>query len=207
MFFSKNNSFLSNFGTAMSDQFFTHINQFAAVSREDFQRIIMFFEFQNVSKKQVLIEAGNSCSHNFFVLKGCLHMYFTNEKGIERTVQFAIDDWWMTDCLAYLNQTKSGFTIQAVEDTQLLSITFDGQEQLLEEFPQLERYFRIMYQIGYGSSLMKMKHMFDFSKEEIYLHFTEHYPDFAQRVPQYLIASFLGLTPEYVSEIRAKKRS
>ena len=154
-----------------------------------------------------MIEAGNSCSHNFFVLKGCLHMYFTNEKGIERTVQFAIDDWWMTDCLAYLNQTKSGFTIQAVEDTQLLSITFDGQEQLLEEFPQLERYFRIMYQIGYGSSLMKMKHMFDFSKEEIYLHFTEHYPDFAQRVPQYLIASFLGLTPEYVSEIRAKKRS
>jgi len=191
----------------MSEQFFAHINQFVAVSKEDFQRIITFFEFQNVSKKQVLIQAGSSSTHNYFVLKGCLHMYFTNEKGVERTVQFAIDDWWMTDCLAYLNQTKTEFSIQAVEDTQLLSISFSEQERLLQDFPLLERYFRIMYQIGYGSSLRKMKHLFDFSKEEIYLHFTEHFPDFAQRVPQYLIASFLGLTPEYVSEIRAKKRS
>ena len=191
----------------MSDQFFSHINQFVAVSKEDFQRINTYFDCQNVSKKQVLIEAGSSCTLNYFVLKGCLHMYFTNEKGIERTVQFAIDDWWMTDCLSYLNQTKTEFAIQAVEDTQLLSITFEKQEQLLEKFPQLERYYRIMYQIGYGSSLRKMKHLFDFSKEEIYFHFTEHYPDFAQRVPQYLIASFLGLTPEYVSEIRAKRRS
>ncbi|WP_036385556.1 Crp/Fnr family transcriptional regulator [Muricauda sp. MAR_2010_75] len=191
----------------MSEQFFAHINKFIPVSHEDFQAIITFFEFQNVFKKQLLLEAGNSCTHNYFVLNGCLHMYFTNEKGVERTVQFAIDNWWMTDGLAYLNQTRTDFTIQAVEDTKLLSITFEKQEQLLKEFPQMERYFRIMYQIGYGASLRKMKHMFDFSKEEIYFHFTEHFPEFAQRVPQYLIASFLGLTPEYVSEIRAKKRS
>ena len=71
----------------------------------------------------------------------------------------------------------------------------------------LERYFRTIYQIAYGASLIKVKYLYDLSKEEIYLHFTEHFPDFAQRVPQYLIASFLGLTPEYVSEIRAKNRS
>ncbi len=191
----------------MSEQLFSHINKYVSVSPEGFQVIITFFEFQNVSKKQLLIQAGNSCAHNYFVLNGCLHMYFTNEKGAERTVQFAIDNWWMTDCLAYLNQSRTDFTIQAVEDTQVLSITFEKQEQLLKEFPQLERYFRIIYQIGYGSSLKRMKHMFDLSKEEIYLQFTDHYPEFAQRVPQYLIASFLGLTPEYVSEIRAKKRS
>lgn len=191
----------------MSEQLFTHINKFSAISPEDFNRISSFFEFGKASKKQVLIEAGSFCSQNFFVLEGCLHLYFTNEKGVERTVQFAIDNWWMTDNLAYLGQTKTGFTIQAVEDTELLSISYEKQEQLLQEIPQLERYFRIMYQIAYGSSLMKMKYLYDFSKEEIYFHFTEHFPEFAQRVPQYLIASFLGLTPEYVSEIRAKKRS
>jgi CRP-like cAMP-binding protein len=191
----------------MPEQLFNHINKFASVAKNDFEKIKAYFEIQNVSKKQVLLEAENYCTHNYFVLKGCLHMYFINEKGMERTVQFAIDNWWMTDCLAYLDQTKTNFNIQAVEDTQLLCISFQEQEKLLNEFPELERYFRIMYQIAYGSSIMKMKHMFDFSKEEIYFHFTEHYPEFVQRVPQYLIASFLGLTPEYVSEIRAKKRS
>ncbi|MBO0322424.1 Crp/Fnr family transcriptional regulator [Muricauda sp. CAU 1633] len=191
----------------MSEQLFAHINKFVTVSNEDFQRINSFFESQSVSKKQILMEAGSPCDQNYFVLRGCLHMYFTSEKGVERTVQFAIDNWWMTDGLAYLNQTRTDFNIQAVEDTELLSISYEKQEQLLKEFPQLERYFRIMYQIGYGSSIMKMKYLFDFSKEEIYFHFTEHFPEFAQRVPQYLIASFLGLTPEYVSEIRAKKRS
>lgn len=191
----------------MSTQLFSHINTYVSINNEDFEGISSFFEFQNVSKKETLMEAGTSCTYNYFVLQGCLHMYYTNEKGMERTVQFAIDNWWMTDCLAYLNRTRTDFNIQASEDTKLLSISFEKQEQLLKAFPQLERYFRIMYQIGYGASIMKMKYLFDFSKEEIYLHFTEHYPDFAQRVPQYLIASFLGLTPEYVSEIRAKKRS
>jgi CRP-like cAMP-binding protein len=191
----------------MSTQLFSHINTYVSINNEDFERISSFFEFQNVSKKETLMEAGTSCAYNYFVLQGCLHMYYTNEKGMERTVQFAIDNWWMTDCLAYLNRTRTDFNIQASEGTKLLSISFEKQEQLLKAFPQLERYFRIMYQIGYGASIMKMKYLFDFSKEEIYLHFTEHYPDFAQRVPQYLIASFLGLTPEYVSEIRAKKRS
>ena len=191
----------------MSEQLFTHINKFITINLEDFKTIIPFFEFRSASKKEILLEAGSPCNHNFFVLGGCLHMFFTNEKGVERTVQFAIDDWWMTDCLAYLTRSNTDFNIQAVEDTELLSITAENQEQLLKEFPQLERYFRIMYQIGYGSSLMKMKYLFDLSKEDIYFHFTEHFPDFAQRVPQYLIASFLGLTPEYVSEIRAKKRS
>ena len=113
----------------------------------------------------------------------------------------------MTDFLAYQNKTRTGFYIQAVENTQLLAISYQDHERLLAEFPILERYFRMVYQIAYGSSLMKMKYLFNYSKEELYFHFTDHFPEFAQRVPQYLIASFLGHTPEYVSEIRAKKRS
>lgn len=134
-------------------------------------------------------------------------MFFVNEKGVERTVQFAIENWWMADFLAFQNKNQTEFSIQAVEKSQLLCISYEKQEQLLAQFPQLEKYFRIIYQIGYGAALVKMKYLFDLTKEEIYFHFTENFPDFAQRVPQYLIGSFLGLTPEYVSEIRAKKRS
>lgn len=134
-------------------------------------------------------------------------MYFTTEKGTERTVQFALECWWLTDFLAFQNHTSTNFNVQAVEKSQVLSLSNVQQELLLEEFPMLERYFRTIYQIAYGATLVKLKYLYDLSKEEIYLHFIEHFPEFAQRVPQYLIASFLGLTPEYVSEIRAKNRS
>ncbi len=131
-------------------------------------------------------------------------MFFIDDKGTGRTVQFAIENWWLTDNLAFLNKQKSDFIIQAVEHSKILSISFEQQEKLLNEFPKLEKYFRSIYQIAYGASMFRLKYIFGFSKEERYFHFIEKHPQFAQRVPQYLIASFLGLTPEYVSEIRVK---
>ncbi|WP_298794718.1 Crp/Fnr family transcriptional regulator [uncultured Allomuricauda sp.] len=191
----------------MSQQLFEHLNRFVQISKGDFKDIIEFFEVKKVEKKEVLARAGTLCNSIFFVEKGCLRMYFISEKGIEQTIQFALENWWMTDDLAYTERNPSDFYIQAVENAQVLSISYDQQERLLHTFPQLEKYFRRVYQIAYGSSIRKMKYLNSFSKEEIYFHFTAHFPEFAQRVPQYLIASFLGLTPEYVSEIRAKKRS
>jgi CRP-like cAMP-binding protein len=191
----------------MPKELFEHINKFIEVNEADFQIILSFFDFRNLRKKEIIVEANSQCNFNHFVLNGCLHLFFINNKGTEQTVQFAIENWWLTDFLAYHNRTITGFYIQAVENTQILSITYQKQEQLLKQFPQLEKYFRSIFQISYGSSLMKMKYLYDFSKEEMYFHFTKQFPEFAQRVPQYLIASFLGLTPEYVSEIRSKKRS
>lgn len=191
----------------MSEVFRKHLQQFITVDTSVSEEILSHFEIKNAKKKELIAEAGHPCTHNYFVLKGCLHMFFTTEKGTERTVQFAIEGWWLTDFIAFQNRGITDFSIQAVELTQLLSISKDNFDELLERFPQLEKYFRSVYQIGYGASLVKMKYLFDFSKEEIYFHFTENFPEFAQRVPQKLIASFLGLTPEYVSEIRAKRRS
>ena len=191
----------------MSKQLYNHLNKYIPLKIRDFEGIISYFKPQKVGKREIVLTSGQYCQHLYFVETGCLQQYFTTEKGMERTVQFAIENWWMTDFLAYQNKTRTGFYIQAVENTQLLAISYQDRERLLAEFPILERYFRMVYQIAYGSSLMKMKYLFNYSKEELYFHFTHHFPEFAQRVPQYLIASFLGLTPEYVSEIRAKKRS
>lgn len=192
---------------ATIESFFGHLCQYVDISKEEFNDILSFFEERNLAKKEILMHAGGPCTHAHVVLKGCMHMYFVNEKGVERTVQFALENWWLTDFLAFQNKSNTDFFIQAVEKSEVLSISLDQQERLLEKYPKLERYFRMIYQTAYGASLMRTKYLSDFSKEEIYLHFVEHYPTFAQRVPQYLIASFLGLTPEYVSEIRAKKRS
>ncbi|PCJ98467.1 MAG: cyclic nucleotide-binding protein [Flavobacteriaceae bacterium] len=191
----------------MLKQVIAHLNKFIEVNEKDAQEILTFFEVRNLKKKEIIAEAGSLCNFNYFVLSGCLHMYFITDKGTERTVQFAIENWWMTDYLALHHRTASDFFIQAVEDAQILSITYDKQEQLLTQFPKLERYFRIINQISYGSSIRKVKHIYNLSKEEIYFNFITQFPEFEQRVPQFLIASFLGLTPEYVSEIRGKKRS
>ncbi|HAS40187.1 MAG TPA: Crp/Fnr family transcriptional regulator [Microscillaceae bacterium] len=188
-------------------QFLEHIKKFTEFEQEDFCRVQDYFDMEMYHKKDIILSAGSKCNCNYYVLEGCLHMYFTGENGIDRTVQFAIENWWMTDNLAYQKGETTDFNIQAVENTTLLKITAGRQEKLLREFPALETYFRKIYEIAYGASLMKKKYIFDYSKEEMYYHFTKSFPQFAQRVPQYLIASFLGLTPEYVSEIRAKKRS
>lgn len=186
---------------------FEHLNQFVDVSNTDFQEMLQYFEGHHLNKKEMVTEGGKMCNYNHFVLTGCLQMFFTDSKGIEHTIQFAIENWWISDYLAFHKRTESDYSIQAVEDAQILSISYENQERLLTLFPKLERYFRIIYQIAYGASLRKKMFLSELTKEENYFHFTEHFPEFAQRVPQYLIASFLGLTPEYVSKIRSKKRS
>lgn len=186
---------------------FLHIRRYVDLDPLDFPGILAAFSTQKVKKKEHLMVAGTPCINHFFAVKGCLNMYFISAGGTKQTVQFAIENWWITDYLAYGSQRKSEFFIQAVEPSTVLKIDYRAQEQLLESFPELEKYFRKLYQIAYGASLMRVKYQFEWSKEEIYLHFTQQFPDFAQRVPQYLIASFLGLTPEYVSEIRRKQFS
>ncbi|UTW65462.1 Crp/Fnr family transcriptional regulator [bacterium SCSIO 12643] len=191
----------------MSKELFNHFNKYVKINEPDFEQMLLFFDQIELKKKELLMRSGQRCYKNHFVLKGCLHLFFVNDKGIERTVQFAIENWWLTDFLAFHHGSTTEFSIQAVEPTQVLSISYQNQEILLQKFPQLEKYFRHIYQISYGAALIKMKHLYNFSKEEMYFNFIEQFPEFEQRVPQYLIASFLGLTPEYVSEIRSKNRS
>lgn len=99
------------------------------------------------------------------------------------------------------------FYIQAVENSVVLVIDKQLQDKLVLEHPKLERYFRFIYQRAFAASQMRIKYLYDFSKEEAYLQLCKNQPEFVQRVPQYLIASFLGFTPEYLSEIRNQKRS
>lgn len=189
------------------ERLFEHLNKVVRVTGEEFREMLPCFNRRHLNKKEMVTDGGKRCDYNHFVLAGCLHMFFIDNNGVERTIQFAIEDWWISDYLAFHKRKESDYYIQAVEDSQILSLSYENQEKLMALFPQLERYFRILYQIAYGASQQRRVFLYELSKEENYFHFTEYYPQFAQRVPQYLIASFLGLTPEYVSKIRSKKRS
>jgi len=191
----------------MVELFKAHLDKFVSINNSEFLEIISFFEERTVLKKENILEEGQICKKHFFVLKGILRKFYINEKGSEQTTEFAIENWWMTDNMAYEHLLPTEFYIQAVEKTELLVITQKNQELLLSQFPQLERYFRFVYQRAYAATQMRIKYIFSLAKDEFYFQLLKKHPEFVQRVPQYLIASFLGFTPEYLSEIRKKNLS
>lgn len=188
----------------MSQIFRQHLEKFIKINDDDFEKIVSFFEVKTFAKKVNLLEEGQICKYNYFVLNGLLRKFFINEKGTEQITEFAIETWWMTDNISYEHKIPSEFYIQTVERSEILVISNDSQEKLLEEFPVMERYFRFVYQRAYAANQMRVKYIFSLSKEEFYFSLLKKQPAFVQRVPQYLIASFLGFTPEYLSEIRKR---
>lgn len=191
----------------MSDVLKAHLRKFISIDDDEVDEVLSYFETREVKKKENLVTEGEVCKQHFFVQKGILRKFFITEKGVERTTEFAIENWWMTDVFAFESRSASQFYIQAVERARLLVVTRDNQEEMLRQHPLMEKYFRCVYQKAFGATQMRMKFLHDFSREESYHHFKNNQPEFLQRVPQYLIASYLGFTPEYLSEIRRKSIS
>ncbi|MCC9043244.1 Crp/Fnr family transcriptional regulator [Myroides sp. M-43] len=169
--------------------------------------IVSYFEQLTVKKKECIQESGMLCDKMFFVLRGCLRSYYVKTNGGEQTIDFAIENWWITDNKAFEEGTISSFSIQAIEATDILMITTRQFVLLLEESPIMEKYFRCVFQRAYAAAQYRLKYLYEFSREELYFHFEESYPEFVQRIPQYLMASYLGFSPEYLSEIKKKKFS
>ena len=184
-----------------------HINRFVRLNDNEFEQLLGYVKPVNARKKQNLHEAGKVCKSNFFVRKGCLRLFFINDKGVEQTIQFALENWWLSDYTSFSSQQTSLFYIQAVEKSEVLAINFPAQEKMLQQFPQMERYFRLIHQRAHAASQYRLKGLFSQTREKIYHDFCKQYPAFVQRIPQYLLASFLGFTPEYLSEIRGKRIS
>jgi len=188
----------------MANAFKNHTQKFVPISDAEYLEVIRYFELQVVQKKENLLIEGQTCKMHYFVLNGILRKFFINEKGVEQTTEFAIENWWMTETFSYLNQSPTEFYIQAVEKTEFLCIGKTQMEILLEQHPIMEKYFRSIYQKAYAAAQMRIKFVYEHSRESLYRHFSKSQPAFLQRVPQYLIASYLGFTPEYLSEIRKK---
>lgn len=191
----------------MSQELTDHIQKIVRLSQQEALQIPDRFQTLKIKKKKILLEEGAPCHHIFFVLKGCLRMYFLKENGTEQTTDFALEQWWLTDFTAFQNHRNSAYSIQAVEPSEVLRIDFQSFETLLKDFPVLERYFRLIHQRACAAAQTRVRLLYELSREELYRDFALKHPEFVQRVPQYLLASFLGFSPEYLSEIRKKTLS
>lgn len=189
----------------MHDNLIDHIRRYVSLSEEEAEILLDHVQYKQVKKKEAILREGQICTANYFVLKGCLRLYVVNGKGVEQIIQFAIDNWWISDYVSFDRQTPSGFHIRAVENSEIAFIERRAQDELFKKIPQLEGYFRCIYQRAYAASLIRIQYIYCKTKEEMYHHFNSQFPEFVQRIPQYMLASFLGFTPEFLSKTRAKK--
>ncbi len=153
-------------------------------------------------RRQYLLQEGDVCRHYNFVLRGCLRLYFVDEKGTEHALQFATENGWIADIGSLHSETPSRLSIDALEPTEVLRI---GKQDLIELYvkhPAFDRYFRVLTENAFIGMQQRVLQNISSTAEERYLTFMEKYPNLANRIPQVQIASFIGVTPEFVSKIR-----
>lgn len=159
----------------------------------------------SLKKKSFLLQAGEVCNLEAFITKGCVMTYLLNDEGKETVLYFSIENWWVSDISSFNEQSKSNFYIQALEDCELLYLTPQSKEELLFKVPHFERAFRIMIQKNLSVLQNRLHGIIATPAEQRYDDFLKRYPTIPQRVSQHHIASYLGVTPEFLSKIRAKK--
>jgi CRP-like cAMP-binding protein len=185
-----------------------NILQHVRLSPEEIVIFKNFWTEKTLEKGEFLLRNGETCRYDSYIVSGVLKAFCINsENGNEEILFLAIDHWWATDISSFSKQKASIYNIQAVEKTNLLQISYQSFQKMLQEIPALERYFRIILE-GYLGTLEK-RIVFNnmYKAEQKYYDFIDTYPDIASRVPQYLIASYLGISAEFISRIRKKNKS
>jgi len=162
-----------------------------------------FFVPKKLRKKQYLLQEGDVCKYIAFVEKGLLRSYTINDKGQEHINQFAFEGWWIADQFSYLTGEPSRYNIEAMEDCELLLLSKQSEEQMLQQIPKFERYFRILLQNNLVATQKRLASSLSQSAEERYSELIQDCPStLPHRIPQHMLASFLGITPETLSRIR-----
>ncbi len=186
----------------MFEQLFKSIQEKVQLSEEELEVCKTFFIPKKLRKKQFLLQEGNSSIYNAFVEKGLLRSYTIDDKGNEHIVQFAIEGWWISDLSSFLSGSISNYTIEALENSELLLLTTSSREALMDAVPKFERYQRMLLQNAYIAMQARIASTLTETAEEKYTSLIHTYPGIIQRVPQHMVASYLGLTPETLSRIR-----
>ena len=191
----------------MYEVFFQTLRSKAPFSDEELAIIKTYLTTKRLRKKQYLLQEGDVCKFIAFVEKGALRSYSIDEKGVERIIQFALEGWTISDLYSFLTAEAATYNIDALENTELMLISKSAHEELLKTFPKYETWIRIQITDSYIAMQRRLSSIISLSLEERYAYFTSLYPDIIQRVPQHMIASYMGLTPETLSRVRKKMTS
>jgi len=184
--------------------FIDKLNEKVELTTEEQELLRNYLTPKKLRKKQYLLQEGDVCKHIAFVEKGALRSYSIDEKGVERILQFALEESTISDLYSFLTSEPATYNIDALEDSELVLIGKDAHEQLLKILPKYETWIRLQITGAYIAMQRRLTSIISLSLEERYAAFISLYPHIVQRVPQHMIASHMGLTPETLSRVRRK---
>ncbi|MES2890737.1 MAG: Crp/Fnr family transcriptional regulator [Bacteroidota bacterium] len=184
--------------------FFESFNRKVPLTVEEEKQIKQYLTPKKLRKKQYLLQEGDVCRSVAFVEKGALRAYSVDDKGGEHIIQFGLEGWTIADLFSFLTGEPATYNIDAIEDSELVLISKSAQEELLQRFPKYETFTRLNITGAYLAMQRRLTSIISFTLEERYTNFISLYSDIAQRVPQHMIASYMGLTPETLSRVRQK---
>ena len=182
--------------------FFRKLQEKISLTEEEKKIFTRLIVPKKLRKKQYLQQEADPAKYTAFVSKGALRSYTIDERGNEHIIQFAVEGWYIGDLYSFITGEPATYTIDAIEDSELLLISKPAQEEIMRLVPQYEKFLFLQVQGAYVALQRRLTAMISMSTEEKYTRLIQTYPDIVQRVPQHMIASYLGLTPETLSRTR-----
>ena len=181
-----------------------NVSRHIALDDEEIRFFLSLLESRVLKRKELLLMEGEVCRHVAFVVDGALKSFSVDSDGGEHIVSFAVPGWWIADMYSFISHKPAILNIEAVADARVCLLSYEHRERLFEKLPKFERFFRILVENNMVSNQQRLIDNLGSSAEERYLHFIEKYPFIPECVPQHNIASYLGMTPEFLSKIRAR---
>lgn len=186
-------------------QLINYVQNFVSLNDDEVELFASSFEEVKVKKRQFIVQPNFTNKHRSFVIKGAFRSYAITDIGQDHTLQFAIENWWVSDFNSYIYQYPATLFIVALEDSILLQIEYEKEQELKKSNHNFETFFRIMAEKGLAFEHRRILFNLTHDAETRYENFLLNYPNFVQRVPQYALASYLGMSTEFLSRLRNKK--
>ena len=182
----------------------SYINGYVELTPDEIDFLTEHTTYRKYLKGQYVVQQGDVCRFESFVLSGCLKKFNIDFDGQEHVVLFATENWWAADLGSFLTQEVADCSVQCIENTEVIQFAYKEMELLYQKIPKLERFFRVITQNAFVASEKRIVRNFSLPAKERYIIFKKMHPQLVERVPRYLIASYLGITKEFLSKIRSE---
>ena len=186
------------------DLILKNIAKHIVLDNEEINYFTAHLTLKEIPKKTCLLSEGQACKYLSYVHSGALRSYCLDKEGKQSTIMFAVADWWLTDMYCFLNERPAMMFIETIEDSSVFQLSRENFGKLFNAIPKFERFFRILMQNAYIREQLRVIQNLSMPAEERYLNFLKKYPQLVQRVTQKQIASYIGVSPEFLSAMRKR---